>query len=771
MEKKLERLSLLSSEEIIKEFYSNKKSDFIKELSKQKKISKEMNRQLVQIFEKIKMVNDEKGNIILCDILSDNKITKMLKAFPSKELTDLFNFVKKYKKRSEKNVQKNSSINKEDNTIKIINEKKIEEKFSINYKFIDISIESLLTQNIPFDFKEIENIPNNFRDNDSFIDYYFKKEYYDNYKNILDIFNIMNNNENGQSNSDYPIYNDILITNLEVRCYGIFLTVEFEKIEDIENKFKHENLLIISSMDSSYIFITEIYLNPYRTHDYYQLKYFNPPIKDNYQKIKVKLINVEVLKKICFISNDIKLQMFEYENELSLSKVSLKTLQDLDITKFTIPGNYNRIFSFEEEKHNLKDILEQVKDKYSDSRKIYNIFLNNHKQIAFKGKIAFKDFIDNLTKIIEYPLLIVSRNNKSIDNILFYISNNLKNLEIKKIVGHFSNKINKNLCYNYHLLGFENKDLEEKIRYEWHNLKRSLSENRVNSRTIKFCQKYYNFIIDDFYEISKLKRTDNNMVKSQIVECFLNERNLKSFIQSQIRDNPEEILLKFSPFVNIVDRDYKIKYLWENNYYKYTVSTNEWKDNNLSYWIEQSEENFEINEEEETDNEEELLFENQTSEELSNKVDKDIDNISNKIIEEKINENEKKNEIIEYSFKKKNNKINTRKNYWLLNEEERRELIKTLQEQINEYDFNHHNNLIKNIELYNKQEIEYSYKIFKKIDILGMTIYNGIKLKEVIEKMRINTIIINNPHEISRSTLISLFHSSVKNIFYLFSNY
>lgn len=249
MEKKINHLSSLSPEKIIDELNSNKTSDFIKELSKQKKISKELNRQLTQILEKLKIMNDEKGNIILYDILSNNKISKLLKAFPSKELTDLFNFIKKYKKKSEKDQQKKLVKNNDEN--KRDDEEKIEEK-SINYKDIDTSIENLLTEKIPFDIKEIEKIPNDFKDNNSFIDYYFKKEYYDNYKSILDIFNIMNSNNT--NNSNYTFYKDVLITNLEVRCSGIFLTVEFEKVEDIENKFKHENLLIISSLDSSYIF-------------------------------------------------------------------------------------------------------------------------------------------------------------------------------------------------------------------------------------------------------------------------------------------------------------------------------------------------------------------------------------------------------------------------------------------------------------------------------------------------------------------------------------
>ena len=138
---------------------------------------------------------------------------------------------------------------------------------------------------------------------------------------------------------------------------------------------------------------------------------------------------------------------------------------------------------------------------------------------------------------------------------------------------------------------------------------------------------------------------------------------------------------------------------------------------------------------------------------------------------EKINEN--KNIIIQEYVKTKNNKNKNsiRKNYWLLDENERREFIKKIQEQINEYDFNNHNNLIKGIEQYEKEEIEYSYGYLKNENIIGMTIYNGIKLKEIIEKMRINTIIINNPQEVSNSALISLFHPKIKNIFYLFSRY
>ena len=480
MEKKINHLSSLSPEKIIDELNSNKTSDFIKELLKQKKISKELNRQLTQILEKLKIMNDEKGNIILHDILSNNKISKLLKAFPSKELTDLFNFIKKYKKKSEKDQQKKLVKNNDKN--KRDDEEKIEEK-SINYKDIDTSIENLLTEKIPFDIKEIEKIPNDFKDNNSFIDYYFKKEYYDNYKSILDIFNIMNSNNT--NNSNYPFYKDVLITNLEVRCSGIFLTVEFEKVEDIENKFKNENLLIISSLDSSYIFITEIYLNPYNTRDFHQLKYFTPSIKDNYQKIKVRLINVEVLKKLCLITNDIKFQMFEYENELSLSKITLKTLQDLDVKKFSISGNFDRIFDFKQEKLSLKYILEQVKESYLNPKKIYNLYLKRRKIINLEKNIQLKEFIDNLINIIDSPLLIVSRNNKSINNILSYISRSLNNLNIKKIIGHFNNRINRNLYYNYHLLGFENNELEEKIKYEWHYLKKSLSENRVNSRTIK----------------------------------------------------------------------------------------------------------------------------------------------------------------------------------------------------------------------------------------------------------------------------------------------
>ena len=761
MEKKINRLYLLSSEEILNEINST----FINELSKQKKISKEMNKQLIEILEKIKIKNDEKGNTILCDILSNQKISKMLKAFSSKELTELFNFVKKYKKKTEKNQQKNI-INKKEEDVKIDKEPKIEEKKSISYKNIDISLKNLLNQNIPFELIDINKIPDKFEDINSFIDYYFKKEFFDNYKSIIDIYNNMNSDE--KNNSNYVFYEDILITSLEVRCYGIFLTVEFEKVEDIQNKFKNDNLLIISSLDSEYIFITEIYLNPYNTRYFHQLEYITPPLKENYQKIKVKLLNVDVLKKLCLISSDIKFQMFEYENQLSLSKVSLKALQDLDVKKFSIPESFERIFFFEQENLNLNIVLEQVKECHFNPRKIYNLNLNRQKIINFEGKVLFPFFIGELLDILDTPLLIVSRDNRSVDNILLNIFRNDKtnNLKIKKITGNFNNNLlrNRQLYTNYHLLGYENKGLDEKIKYEWHNLKRSLSENRVNSKTIKYCQTFYNLIIDDFYELSGLTKSDKYSIKSHIMECFLNEKNLKGFIQSQTRSNPDEILSKFSIFLNCVDKDYKIKYLWERNDEKAYISTDDWKDNNISYWLEQDEDYLEQNEEEEEYNDD-CLIETQDSEEINNKQDIKYKVSENKIIDSeniKINKNPLKN---------KNNKNISRKNCWLLDENERREFLKKIKEQIYDYDFNHHNNLVNCIEQFEKQEIEYSYKFLKEQNILGMTIYNGIKLKEVIDKMRIDTIIINNPEEVSRSELISLFHPLIKNIFYLFSNY
>lgn len=39
----------------------------------------------------------------------------MLKAFPSKELTDILNFIKKYKKKAEKSQQKNLNNKTENN--------------------------------------------------------------------------------------------------------------------------------------------------------------------------------------------------------------------------------------------------------------------------------------------------------------------------------------------------------------------------------------------------------------------------------------------------------------------------------------------------------------------------------------------------------------------------------------------------------------------------------------------------------------------------------
>ena len=375
MEKNINHLSSLSSEEIINELSSKENSGFIEKLSGLKKISKDTNKQLINIFQKLKSMNDEKANGILYDILSNQKIAKMLKAFSSKELTDLLKFAKKYKKKTEKDEQNDKKEIKLKKEQKLQNDQKEEKKekedikSSVNYKDIEISIENLLNNKMPFDTQEIENIPNDFEDINSFIDFYFKKEYYDNYKDIIDIYNIMNSNE---VNSLYTFYKNILITNLEVRCYGIFLTIEFEKIDDIMYKFEHGNLLIISSLDSSYIFITEIHLNPYSTNYMNELHYLTPPSKENYQKIKVKLLNVEVLKKLCLISNEVKFQMFEYENQISLSKITLKALQELNIKKFSIPESFERIFSFSEEELELQDILKQVEESYFNSRKIYN---------------------------------------------------------------------------------------------------------------------------------------------------------------------------------------------------------------------------------------------------------------------------------------------------------------------------------------------------------------------------------------------------------------
>jgi len=760
MEKKIIHLSSLSSDEIIRELNSTKISEFIEKLSGLKKISKDTNKQLIDIFQKLKSKNDEKANGILYDILSNQKISKMLKAFSSKELTDLLKFVKKYKKKTEKDEQndkKEIKVKKEQQQ-KEEKEEKEEAKSSVNYKDIEISLENLLNNKMPFEIQEIENIPNDFESINSFIDYYFKKEYYDNYKDIIDIFNIMNSNEENTSYTTF--YKNILITNLEVRCYGIFLTIEFEKIEHIMSKFEHGNLLIISSLDSSYIFITEIHLNPYSTNFMNELHYLTPPSKENYQKIKVKLLNVEVLKKLCLISNEVKFQMFEYENQLSLSKITLKTLQELNVKKFSIPESFERIFSFTEEELEMQDILKKIEESHFNSRKIYNITFRKNAFQNIKEKPDLTSFINNLIKIMDSPLLIVSRDNKSIDDILLKIFRNSKNLKIKKILGHYNRnrKLNRDLFYNYHSLGFENKDLEEKIKYEWHNLKRSLSENRVNSKTIKYCQTYYNLIIDDFYEISGLKRKDQNNIKSQIVECFLNEKNLKSFIQSQIKGNPEEYLSKFSIFLDTIDKDFKINYLWERSDRDSFIPTNQWKDNNYNYWINQCYDIFLGKEEEEEEEEEgDDLFENDNLKEEEQKKSKIVEN--------------KKNKLDILNIKNIRNKKFIRKNYWLLDEKERREFLKQLKEQINDYDFNYHNNLVKCIELFDKQEIEYSYEFLKKQKILGMTIYNGIKLKEVIEKMKINTIIINNPQEVSRSSLISLFHPSIKNIFYLFSNF
>ena len=212
MEKKINHLSSLSSEEIIKELDPTENSGFIEKLSGLKKISKDTNKQLIDIFQKLKLMNNEKANGILYDILSNQKISKMLKAFSSKELTDLLKFVKKYKKKTEKdekNDKKEIKVKKEQKQQKEEKQEQKEKeviKPSSNYKNIEISIENLLNNQMPFDIQEIENIPNDFEDITSFIDFYFKKEYYDNYKEIIDIYNIMNLNE---ENSSYTFYKNI----------------------------------------------------------------------------------------------------------------------------------------------------------------------------------------------------------------------------------------------------------------------------------------------------------------------------------------------------------------------------------------------------------------------------------------------------------------------------------------------------------------------------------------------------------------------------------
>ena len=755
MEEKIQRISILSPEQLVNEIVnSDGYNEFIDELSKLKLINKEMNKKLLEIFQKIKNKNDKTGNNFLYNILSNKKISKMLKAFPSKELTEIFNFIKKYGKKKEKNPKLDSNIQQEE----IINENKIE---ITNYKniVIETSIENLIDVKFPFNLNEIEKIPDKFNDIGTFIDFYFKKEYYDYYNSILDIYKIINSDEN---NLNINFYKNILITSLEVRCYGIFLNIEFEKIPNIKEKFNHENLLIISSLGSSYIFITEVYLNPYLTNNYSQLNYLTPPLKENYQKIKVKLLNTDVLKKLCLISNNIEFQMFELKNGLSLSKISLNTLQNLDTQKFPVQDNLEKIFFFEKQELNFEKTLEQIELSNYKSIKIYNLYMNNLDYLINFDKrenIKFTDFIKNILDKIETPLLIVSKNNKSINNLLLKISRNFKKLKIKKIIGSYNSIINsmKDLCINYHFLGFENKYFEEKLKNEWHYLKKSLSENRVNSRTLqKYAQSYFHMIIDDFYQILGKNKNEKNEIK--IIECFLNEKNLKSVLQSEIKDDPEKYLSKFSTFLNSIKNNYKIKYLWERND-NYNLSTNEWKKSNYSYWMNQ------IKEEDDEDYENDFLF-NSFDSDITEEKKEDINNLKNNNKNDYFEIENKNNEKV---LKLKKNNI--RKNYWLLNEKERNQLLKDIQDKIIEYDFNYHINLIKCINEFNKQEILYSSKYLKKENIIGMTIYNGIKMKEVIEKININTIIINNPQEISRSSLISLFHASIKNMIYLFSDY
>ena len=747
MEEKIENISNFSDEELINEIAKTEEyNEFVDDLSKLNLINKEMNQKLLGIFQKIKNKNDEVGNSFLYKILSNKKISKMLKAFPSKELYDIYNFIKKYEKKEKKNEKLNLNIKEE-----IINENKID---TINYKNIKIetSIENLINAKLPFNINEIEKNQNQFNDIDSFIDYFFKKEYYDNYNSILDMYKIINSTEN---DLNINFYNNILITSLEVQCDGIFLNIEFEKIQNIKDKFNHENLLIISSLGSSYIFITEVYFNPYVTNNYSELNYFTPPLKENYQKIKVKLLNPDVLKKLCLISNNIEFKMFELKNGISLSKITLNVLQNLDIKKYPLKENFERIFFFEKEELNFEKMLKQIELSNYKSLKIYNLNLNSDYLINFdqRENIKFIFFIETILNKIQTPLLIVSKNNKSINNILLKISRKNKKLKIKKIIGSYNNISNsiKDLCINYHKLGFENESLKEKLKNDWHYLKKSLSENRVNSRTLqKYAQNICNMIIDDFYEI--LGKNKNKKNDTKIIECFLNEKNLKGLLQSEIKKDPEKYLLKFSVFLNSINNNFKIKYLWERND-NYHLSTNEWKKSNYSYWMKQ------INEEEDEDYENDFLF---NSFDSDKKEEKNKDN--NNFFEIENQNIEKMNDV---KLKKKN----LRKNYWLLNEKERNQFMKDIQDKIIEYDFNYHISLIKCIEVYNKQEILYSSKYLKKEDIIGMTIYNGIKMKEVIEKININTIIINNPQEISKSSLITLFHPCIKNMIYLFSDY
>ena len=85
-----------------------------------------------------------------------------------------------------------------------------------------------------------------------------------------------------------------------------------------------------------------------------------------------------------------------------------------------------------------------------------------------RENLKFTDFIQTILYRIETPHLIVSKNNKSINNILLKLSRNNKKLKIKKIIGSYNNILNsmKDLNINYHFLGFENKSFEEKLKNE-----------------------------------------------------------------------------------------------------------------------------------------------------------------------------------------------------------------------------------------------------------------------------------------------------------------
>ena len=150
--------------------------------------------------------------------------------------------------------------------------------------------------------------------------------------------------------------------------------------------------------------------------------------------------------------------------------------------------------------------------------------------------------------------------------------------------------------------------------------KNSLSENRLNSRTLqKYAQNYFHIIIDDFYQILGKNKNEKNEIK--IIECFLNEKDLRSLLQSEIKDDPEKYLLKFSTFLNSIKNNYKIKYLWERND-NYHLSTNEWKKSNYSYWMKQ------IKEEEDEKYENSFLF-NSFDSDIKEEKKEDIHNLKN----------------------------------------------------------------------------------------------------------------------------------------------